>query len=458
MESLETRSVRSNTLHFRASGTSDLGANDVIFFEEVERILTPYANNQIGPALIKFVLSVVFEDDKKDIVSLGLTGQNTLYRSVFQIQGVFDLEGSSDMVNAFGRRDATGIVEAVFEGQMLDRLLLALNNRGIRISNIGVYDPNDDANAGGNQNGGDTTETPESEDLDSSEPRSEDKSSRNAVLITLFSGALVIVALSVAIFLNNRRRRRYYRYGETVAQASRGSKSQEPLSISGTSEGGGSKVQRAAGASKSYNSSDFLRRDATMVSGLEPMLEDIENSFTYYTSPSYEEEKFEMEPLNPTRTALPPADADPNAVAGATLTALDGTGSISQLNEEYPEFEMFAGLKQLPGSPGSPHTQYDIPPESPIGTNNHSSPLSPYWSVDGAVSGPEDEEYQNDRRRWQDEANDIGLVSTPDHNSHSGGSTSDAYNSSSAEESEKGWSEDAESEDGRKVQVLPSVD
>jgi len=75
--------------------------------------------------------------------------------------------------------------------------------------------------------------------------------------------------------------------------------------------------------------------------------------------------------------------------------------------------------------------------------------------VDGALSGPEDEDYQNDRKRWQDEANDIGLASTPDH--LSGGSTSDAYKSSS-EESEKGWSDENESEDGRKIQILPSVD
>ena len=427
-----------------------------MFFEEVERILAPYATSQIGPELIKFLLSVVFEDDKKDVVSLGLTGQNTLYRSVFQIEAIFDLEGDSDMVNRFGRRDATSIVGTVFQDQLLDRLLLALANRGIRISNIGIYDPKDDAN--GSEGGGDTTTIPESDDPDLPESKTKDKSRRNAVLVTLFSGALVIFALCVAIFLNNRRRRRYYHYGEKVAQASRISGSQGPLSISETSEGGGSKVQRAAGASKSYDSRDFLRRDATMASGLEPMLDDIENSYTYYTSPSYEEEKLEMEPLDPTNQSLSSAGVvDPNAIAGATLTALDGTGSVSQLNESYPEFEMFAGLKQ-PGSPGSPQTQYDIPPSSPMNPNKPPSPISPYWSVDGALSGPEDEEYQSDRRRWQDEANDIGLTSAPDHNSRDGESTSDAYNSSSTEESEKGWSDESESEDGRKVQVLPSLD
>eukprot|EP00977_Amphora_coffeiformis_P020104 scaffold7850_cov171-Amphora_coffeaeformis.AAC.2 len=450
-QSLEKRSIRSETLHFRASGTNDLSANEVIFFEQVERILAPYASTEIGPGLVKFLLSIVFEDDKSEVVTFGLTGQNTIYRSVFQIQSTFDLEGGSDEVDAFGRQDATAVLKAVFQDDLLDRLLLALSNNGVRISNIAVYDPNEDTRP----DGGDEAEATEPpRDIDPSEPRSKDNSRRNTLLITLFSGALVIFALSVAIFLNNRRRRRYYHYGEKVAQASRASGSQGPPSLSGTSEGGGSKVQRAAGASKSYDSRDFLRRDATVASGLEPMLDDIENTYSYYTSPSHEEEKFEMEPLDPKHRALPSAAVDPNAIAGATLTALDGTGSVNQLNETYPEFEMFAGLKQ-PGSPGSPQTQYDIPPSSPMNPDNNHSPISPYWSVDGAVSGPEDEDYQNDRRRWQDEANDIGLASAPDHNS--GGSTSDAYNSSS-EESEKGWSDENVSEDGRKVQILPSVD
>ena len=453
LQSLEKRSVESQTLYFRASGTNDLSANEIIFFEQIERFLAPYAATEIGPGLVKFMLSIVFEDDKSEVVTFGLTGQNTIYRSVFQINSIFDLEGDSDDVNTFSRQDATAILRAVFENNLLDRLLMALNNRRVRISNIVEYDPNDDTNSNGGDEVG-PTEPPLNDDIGSQDPRSKDNSRRNALLITLFSGALVVFALSVAIYLNNRRRRRYYHYGEKVAQASGVSGSQGPVSLSGSSEDGVSKVQRAAGASKSYNSRDFLRQDTTMTSGLEPMLDDIENTYSHYASPSYEEEKFEMEPLDPNNRTLPSSVVDPNAIAGATLTALDGSASVRQLNEAYPEFEMFAGLKQ-PGSPGSPQTQYDIPPSSPINHNSYNSPISPYWSVDGALSGPEDEDYQNDRKRWQDEANDIGLASTPDH--LSGGSTSDAYKSSS-EESEKGWSDENESEDGRKIQILPSVD
>lgn len=455
IQSLETRQVKTETLFFRASGTDDLGASEVVFFEEVERIFAPYASSQIGPMLTKFLLSIVFEHDKLDIVSLGLTGQNTLYRSVFQISTIFDLEGSPDIVSSFGRDEATNILSNLFKDQMLNRLLLALSNRGVRISNIASYDPQEDSSAGSKESQDDinTPTTPdedESNDPDN-KSRSGDGANRNVLLLTLFSGALVVIAMALAIFLNSRRRRRYYHYGEKVAQASRvsGSVMSGQGSTAEKSDGGGSRVQRAALAKKSYDSRDFLRRDATMASGLEPMLTDIENH--YFTSPSYEEEeKFEMEPLEPSGRVLPSPKSS-TEVAGATLTALDGGGSVGQLNETYPEFEMFVGLKQ----PASPQSQYDIPPQSPPGQDGQNSPISPYWSVDGGISsGGEDDEYQNDRRRWQDEANDIGLVTASDHSS---GDSSSTYKSSS-EESEKGWSDESESDDGRRVQVLPSID
>lgn len=449
LQSLETRSIKSPPLTFRASGTSNLGEFEIQFFEEVERILSPYAASEIGPTLTKFLLSIIFEQDKLDIVSLGLTGENTLYRSVFQVSAEFALEGVEDEVSTFSSDDAAEVLGAVFKGQMLDRLLLGLSNKNIRISNIAEYDPRDEPAQGSSDS------TPGSSDDDTPSDRSaptssKDRTNRNILLITLFAGAVVVLALSIAIYLNVRRRKRYYYYGEKVTQASRTSAS-GPGSTGGDSRGGGSRVQRAALATKSYDSRDFLRRDATMASGLEPMLNDIENRHSY-ASPSFEEEKFEMEPLDPSPAPLPPSGPEP--VTTATLTALDGSGSVGQLNEAYPEFDLFVGLKQ----PLSPQTQYDIPPSSPSSANKQDSPMSPYWSVDGAISAPEDEEYVNDRRRWQDEANDIGLVA-PDHNS-SRDDSSDAYNSSSTEsqESEKGWSSTSGSDDDRKVQVLPSID
>lgn len=455
VEALETHSVKTSTLSFRASGTTNLGEHEIEFFEEVERVLAPYAASEIGSILTKFFLSIIFEHDKLDIVSLGLTGENTLYRSVFTVSAEFSVEGVADEISQFHTHQATKILNDLFKDMLLSRLLLGLSNKGIKISNIAEYDIADEP-AGDSSNDGGTPTTPDSEDERGAPQPASGSSSRtqkNILLITLFAGAVVVLTLSIAIYFNVRRRRRYYHYGEQVAQASKGGGSASgPGSLAGSSQGSASKIQRAALATKSYDSRDFLRRDATKSSGLEPMLDDIEN---YYASPSYEEEKSEMEPLEPP-AALPPPSDGPEPIGGATLTALDGSESVGQLNQTYPEFDMFVGLK-APMSPQS--TTFDIPPSSPSSENRQNSPISPYWSVDGAISVPDDEEYVNDRRRWQDEANDIGLDAPEHSSSHD---SSDAYNSSSgspSEESEGGWSDEHDSDDEhRQVQVLPSID
>ena len=441
LESVEKLSIQSNTLSFRASGTNDLGAHEVLFFEEVERVLAPYARSEIGPQLTKFLLSIVFEHDKLDVVSLGITGQHTLYRSIFQISTVFDLEGTPEDISWFNSEDGTEILEALFKDQMLQRILLGLNNRGIRISNIALYDPEEDSATDREP------EIPVIPHNKAEEPTSK-KSSRSVLLITLFSGGLVVLAVGLALLINLRRRQRYFHYGETVARSSYASYSS---SSSGNSNGV-SKVQRAALATKSYNSSDFLRPIVTTSSTLAPVLDDIEQSYSDYYNPSgYEEEKNEVEPLDPPASFLPHSDQDSTGAIGATLTNLNGGDSVGDLNETYPEFEMFVGLKQ----PTSPETQYDIPPESPPQQTKQGSPVSPYWSVDGAIrsaSEVDDEEYLEDRRRWQDEANDIGLETAPDHASREDHSASD---DNSAEESERGWSDENESYD---VQILPELD
>jgi hypothetical protein len=444
--------VETDTLTFRASGTSDLGSHEVAFFEEVERILAPYARSQVGSVLTKFVLSVVFEHDKLDVISLGVSGQNTLYRSLFQITSVFDLEGYPEELSSFKRQEATELLASLFSDQMLQRLISALEARNIRISNIAEYDPsNEEAGDGNTENGQGQVNIIRQPPVND-EP-GENKSSRSALLITLFSGALVVLALGVGLLFNIRRRRRYFHYGEKTARSS------YAPSYSVNSDGE-SMVQRAALATKSYQSRDFLKNAATASSALAPMLDDIENSYSdNYVSSSYQEEKTEVEPLDPPATVLPPSNGDTHDIMGATLTNLDGSHSVSKLPSEYPEFEMFVGLKQ----PESPQSQYEIPLQGSPSQSHEGSPISPYWSVAGAInsnSGTEDEEYLEDRRRWQEEANDIGLASAPDHtSSHEVDSNEGSDESSSTEEeSEEGWSDENGSYDDRKIQILPDID
>lgn len=457
--SLETRSIASKTLTFRAAGTTDLGSAEVTFFEEIEKLLAPIAQSEIGSMLTKFLLSIVFEHDKLEVVSIGLTGQNTLYRSVFQITARFDVEGAIDAVNDFDGEDATNLLRGLFEGTNKNRLLLFLANKGIRISSFDEIVPKEEPSNGDSADGGDTD--PSADDTPPAPPIKTKKkdSNRNVLFITLFAGSLVIFALGLAMLVNNRRRRRFYYYGEQAARAGAkvsSDETQSEPSIADMSDSGGSKVQRAAGANKSYNSSDFLKRDATMVSGLEPMLGDVENEYaTYYTSPSYDEEaKAEFEALDPQTKPLQ-SRHDPSPMLDATLTALDdGTESVGRMGQTYPEFDVFVNMQ-----PSSPHSEYDAPPTSPpLAYNGINSPTSPYWSVDGALgNGPDDEEYLNDRRRWQDEANDIGLVTAPSHiSSYAAGHEEPPGHSS--EESENGWSDESDSHDGRRVVHIRSID
>jgi hypothetical protein len=453
VESVETRLVQSNALTFRASGTTSLGSVEVKFFEHVERLMQPYAASQVGPALTKFLLSIVFQHDKEEVSTIGATGQNSLHRSVFQMSQLFNLEGAGEEVSVFTKAEATQIVSSFFQGTMLNRLLEALAQDGIHISHIGEYDPEDD-----------TTSNPEDGDIDGdvppaendglqppNDPNSDKNNSRSVVLVTLFSGSIVILALGAAMLINTRRRRRFYYYGEKVAQASSMSESyaMHESSSEENSDSGGSRIPKAALAQKSYDSRDFLRNHANVSSGLEPMVPTTNDEPTYFN----EEEKTEIEELDALeRAATMPYSDEPAAVAGALLTCLDGEGAVGNMDRNYPEFEMFSNLEQPlspqtdyspePGSPESPYVQGGSPPGHYV---NSEDPQSPYWSVDGGLSSnPDDEDYQSDRRRWQDEANDIGLVALPDHASSMDGS-----------ESENGWSTD-ETEPG--IQVLRSLD
>jgi hypothetical protein len=59
------------------------------------------------------------------------------------------------------------------------------------------------------------------------------------------------------------------------------------------------------------------------------------------------------------------------------------------LPNQYPEFDLYSNM----------------PPSSPWSADGISIPYS--YKVD-------DEEYQNERRRWRDEADDLALIAIPD--------------------------------------------
>mmetsp|Transcript_9063 Transcript_9063/g.19536 ORF Transcript_9063/g.19536 Transcript_9063/m.19536 type:complete len:165 (-) Transcript_9063:17-511(-) len=78
---------------------------------------------------------------------------------------------------------------------------------------------------------------------------------------------------------------------------------------------------------------------------------------------------------------------DYNEVAQATLTNLDGDGSIKGIDSSYPEFEMFVNVK---------------------------TPPTPQWPDGEDLYESQNEEYNTQRKRWQEEANDLDSIGLPD--------------------------------------------
>eukprot|EP00522_Entomoneis_paludosa_P008866 CAMPEP_0172451354 /NCGR_PEP_ID=MMETSP1065-20121228/9433_1 /TAXON_ID=265537 /ORGANISM="Amphiprora paludosa, Strain CCMP125" /LENGTH=723 /DNA_ID=CAMNT_0013203305 /DNA_START=112 /DNA_END=2283 /DNA_ORIENTATION=- len=433
------RAVTSDTIEYETVGTVNLVTVEQDFFDATQWMLTPYlasstvsGSQQLGSLLNTYKLTLTFRETTKVAESLSdSTAKNTaerLYTNVFEAQLRLDLEGPQEAVEALQPDDATRLVDNFFKGDSLVALIAELNRRDISIKMIRLYDPNSSPIP--------TTPSGDGTDREGSDQSGSGSNTSAIVIATIACGAIVLVVLFGVLLIKRRQRQQTYYYGQDPEL--RHDPLESPLSSvysSGSDERGGGiksaaiqknrKNLHPAAAEEYHDEPSFSNhhmghssyndytndgypdlgmnnsRDGLLAAPIphssdgDPASDDmdgISNDNDEFYDEHYNE-AYDDQQEGVFRVQNP---LDYTEVAGATLTNLDGDGSLNGIDRSYPEFEMFV---------------------------NVATPTSPQWPEEDPYAEHTDE-YHSQRKRWQEEANDVDLIGLPDrHETSSRGSS-----------------------------------
>lgn len=382
-----------DAVNLQAVGSVDVNSVREVFFGHVERLIKPYMADHVGDILQKFQLNIEFLPTKTRSVSVGITGQRSMTLSYFDVLVKMQISSQSiEDLNLFQDKQATAAVASFFEGHSLGALISSLNQAKIPINTIlhaelsmEDYLENLHTIGEGQQVGGSNQSAKATNDED------EDEDKTAALYAALVSGGAVLVAIVLAILYNRRRKRRFEVHypGEsskgslyTDSNASTAS-TIKPAAITlrnkSTDE---ASVQSAM--SSLYHNSAFKKRGFSFLPSRLSLDSDQEGEEKECFS---EDQEQGSQFVN--KGEMVCVDDNPNYAVTSALTCLDGAQHNVDLPNQYPEFDLYSNM----------------PPSSPWSADGISIPYS--YKVD-------DEEYQNERRRWRDEADDLALIAIPD--------------------------------------------
>jgi hypothetical protein len=388
--------VSSNVLNFQTVGATDLDTVEKTFYNRTLSLMKPYVGSRLAPILTEFELVITFLE-KKVSTTMGTDKDMTAYASVFEVLAGFSLKGDEEQIGSFKDAQANALVRDFFQGGMLERLLLVLQKddihvrdiREVNLSNKGPQIPPDSVDF--------TSSIGEAEKIGGGDAKST-VSNQTVLYATLVTAIVIALSLVAIVLIKRRRQRRFYVYRDPVVGGG--------ASVSSYGDGESRIKPAAIQKRKQRAMSDSVESyDASVV--LAPVMEgeegDIHDVFTFYES----SRKMQSDGIakEGQLISLEMAD-DRKEVPGAILKCLDGEISLNGLNRQYPEFEAFVNIQ----------------------------PPSPYWSVEGLSYYGDGDEYQEQRRRWQDEANDVALIALPNLDSDSTNSST-----SNDEESQGGF-------------------
>jgi hypothetical protein len=380
--------LTADPVNLQAVGSVDVNLVRQPFFQHVETLMKPYMMKHVGEILKNFELNIEFLPPKTRSIPVGVTGSQ--FRTVSFFDVLVKMEISSENVDDltfFQDEQATAAVASFFRGMSLSALITSLNQASIRIDAILHAELSMEehlANLHHVDEGPQVSDPFEKvqgndplESVIKPETNKDDKKDKAAALYAaLVSGGAVLVAIMLAILYNRRRQRRF------------------KIHYPGDSEEGSlftdsdvSTIKPAAITLRNKSGDDN-----SVLSNMSPLYhQSVARKPGFPIVPP--RMPFEPDLVGEEKEELEHASEFVNTGSSA-LTCLDGAQPVDHLSMNYPEFDMYSSIPQSP---------------------------SPAWPADGVTIpysySVDDEEYQKERKRWHDEADDLALIHIPDQRS-----------------------------------------
>lgn len=394
-------------------GDFDPQQSEQVIFQATESLMRSYMNTYGGDILASFELSLIFFHEYDHLTSVQGHPLMTMY---FDVDVVFYVASyDMDAIANFSRNKATKLVERFFSGTHLTRLKRRLSAKGLKIKDAQLFSSLPE-------------NIPRSDTGDKYQPfvsRSGGKQSgENTVLYAaLASAAIMFFAIVCIILISRREFRKSLKTVLGSLSNSRGSSSYSDSSGSTTVSGG---IKPAALHIRRKREEELARQaETSSLDGFPYSDRSFGSNFVRAHQPFMYISRLGAKPRE-TDFVIDDDDdeslgrLEDGLVASGALTCLDQ--ERSEISKEYPEFELFAHI---------PRQILESKPKLPV------PPSSPVWSISatsydvGSAAG--DDDYAEQRRRWQDQQlDDLALVALPDHSSDREGlSESDASTGSS---------------------------
>ena len=417
---LQKATVVAESRTIQLKGDLDPQQSEQTIFQATESLMRSYMDTYGGDVMESFELSLLFFHEYDHYQSVQGHALMTMY---FDVDVVFYLASyEMDDLAAFSRTKATKLVDRFFSGTQLTRWKRRLSAKGLKIKDAQLF-----------------TSLPENIPKSATgdayhpyvSPSGSNKSGENTVLYAaLASGAIMFFALACVVLIS---RKEFRKNVKTVLGSLSGSKSSSASSgssvASSTVSGG---IKPAALHMRRKREEEQARQmETSSLDGFSYSDKSFGSNFVRAHQPFLHVTRLGAKPRE-TNFVIDDDDDDDESldrledglVASGALTCLDQ--ERSEISREYPEFELYAHI---------PRQILESKPKLPV------HPSSPVWSVSATsydVSAAGDEEYAEQRRRWQDQQlEDLALVALPDHFSdREGPSESDASTGSSSGKSD----------------------
>jgi hypothetical protein len=410
---LQKATVAAAPRTIQLKGDFDPLQSEQIIFQATESLMRTYMNTYGGDILDSFELSLIFYHEYDHLTSVDGHPLMTMY---FDVDVDFYVTSyDMDEIAQFSSNKATKLVERFFSGTHLTRLKRRLSAKGLKIKDAQLFTslPED---------------IPRSETGDKYQPAVSSsngkKSGNNTVLYAaLASGAIMFFALVAVVLISRRELRKNIKTVLGSLSGSKSSSSYSDSSVSSTVSGG---IKPAALHLRRKREEEQARQmETSSLDGFSYSDKSFGSNFVRSHQPFLHVNRLGAKPRESNFVIDDDTDdesvgrLEDGLVASGALTCLDQ--ERSELSKEYPEFELFVHI---------PRQILESKPKLPT------APASPVWSVSatshdvGSTAG--DDDYAEQRRRWQDQQlDDLALV-LPDHYSdREGPSESDASTGSS---------------------------
>ncbi|GAX10733.1 hypothetical protein FisN_14Lh253 [Fistulifera solaris] len=410
---LQKATVAAAPRTIQLKGDFDPLQSEQIIFQATESLMRTYMNTYGGDILDSFELSLIFYHEYDHLSSVDGHPLMTMY---FDVDVDFYVTSyDMDEIAQFSSNKATKLVERFFSGTHLTRLKRRLSAKGLKIKDAQLFTSLPE-------------NIPRSETGDKYQPvvspSTGKQSGLNTVLYAaLASGAIMFFVLVAVVLISRRELRKNIKTVLGSLSGSKSSSSYSGSSVSSTVSGG---IKPAALHLRRKREEEQTRQmETSSLDGFSYSDKSFGSNFVRSHQPFLHVTRLGARPRESNFVIDDDTDdesvgrLEDGLVASGALTCLDQ--ERSELSKEYPEFELFAHI---------PRQIRESKPKLPT------APASPVWSVSatshdvGSTAG--DDDYAEQRRRWQDQQlDDLALV-LPDHYSdREGPSESDASTGSS---------------------------